>query len=160
VKEAINMNRCILLVSGLLLLSLLVSLLPGPAASIHEAKRSPPSKLARARFKAAKEAHSRVVHPYVPGADQEKILESDYPWSKQLLEAERDVASDNKQEIAAFKAHLERMTKLDVFIQGEVWRSSQNGKRPYERYQLRRLAIAAFYRAEAELWLERAKAKT
>jgi hypothetical protein len=107
--------------------------------------------LAKARLKAAQEAYRLVIK-----AKKEESFDPEtiYVWSKRLLEAERGVASNKKGEVAAFQAHLDRMVALEKQA-NDVWQmhKRQNPKRDAH------LAQVTFYRAEADLWLTRTKAK-
>lgn len=137
----------------------LLILVAAPAPSAP-APADPPalSELAQARLKAAQEAYRRVM---VTQEDDTKFdAEVQYVWSKRLLEAEREVARDNKEVAAAFQSHLDRMAGLETKTKKREEDQRRAGKaNGYGPDQLARLTAAAFYRAEAELWLERAKPK-
>jgi hypothetical protein len=145
------------LVSGLVLFFVLVCLIPGPAATTRQGKRTPPTKLELALLKAAKDAYPRVLDRET--GDKLIEMERNYLWSKRLLEVEREVHANNKELVAAFKGHLDRMMNLEAQTKEHEWRTSGKGRRPYKAYQLGVLAAVAFYRAEAEVLLERAKSK-
>jgi len=151
------MKSCMIWISALVLFSLVIHLLPGPAAPIRQGKPPPPSKLELARLNAAREACSRFsLHTRVGGSLVD-VLEMNYLWSKRLLEAEREVGRNKMHEATAFKAHLDRMVELETKIKKRLWEQSKGVKLPSRHHQLQERAAAVFYRAEAELWLEKAK---
>jgi hypothetical protein len=152
------MIRFTLLVSGLLLLFVVLLSLPGVAATTKETKPAPPTKREQALLEAAQEANRLIVEKG-QGLSLDKMAELNYLWSKRMLDAERDVARDNKQVIAALKAHLSRMAKLEADRKKEEFRKTAFGKLPYKPDQLAQIAAVVFYRTEAELWGERAKSK-
>ncbi len=151
------MKRGMILISGLVLFSLAIFLLPGPAAPIKEEK-SPPSKFELARLKVVRDASPRFVLNKKSGSLVD-LLETNYLWSKRLLEAEREVARDKRQVVAACKGHFDRMVELEAKVMKLLWEQSKGGRIPYYGCQLQHRAAVVFYRAEAELWLERAKSR-
>jgi hypothetical protein len=155
------MTRCTVLVSGLCLFFVVILAVPGPAATTREAKLLPLSKLERAYLKAAQDVLRDVDLSKFEGVMRVTMpeMESNYLWSKHLQEAERKVARNKKQLVAAFKGHFDRMTKLEARIKAWEWAGTNEGRRDYMPEQRTRLAAMTYYRTEAEVSLEKAKSK-
>jgi hypothetical protein len=146
-----------LLLASVLLLVLIFVALPTPSTPAPS-DLPVPSELAQARLKAAEEAYSRFLK-LQPGQDEWMFdPEVAYTWSKRLLEAEREVARDHKGVVAAFERHRDRMVTLEAKTKTREKNTAAKGIY-YQPDALARLAAAAFYPAEAEHWLEQAKAK-
>jgi hypothetical protein len=124
------------------LLVVVVSSLAAPIPP--KPQESPERGLAEARLKAAQAAFQL----YQKQGDINDP-ETSYRWSRRLLEAQRDLAQDRSEIVAAFQAHLDRMARLD------------NNAKDWAKANIfeKQLAFTGFYRAEAELWLAREKAK-
>jgi hypothetical protein len=145
------MKTCVLLTSTVLLTLLAAPTLSAPAPA------DPPeaAELIKARLKAAEEAYASMAPS---GEECDRGEEALYTWSKRILEADRELAVDGKAVVAALEGHRDRMTEIEKKIKKyEAERAAPKGS--YQPYQRARIASAAFYRAEAELWLQRAKAK-
>ena len=106
-----------------------------------------PSKLVKARLDAAQEAFRKVDEGRNTGPWE---AEKQYIWSKRLLEAQREAAASKEEVAAAFRAHRDRMVTLETETT-DATRFRIAGSGPQV------VAAAAFYRAEAELWLARAE---
>lgn len=80
--------------------------------------------------------------PIVPGIKAQ--------WSQRILEAELELANEHAARLAAYEAHVKRMQDVE-----------QMSKKHYEagRLPLVGYSEAKFFRAEAELWLAKEKAK-
>jgi hypothetical protein len=100
-------------------------------------------KLVKERLQAARQAYEAVSKQ----GDEEKT----YVWSRRWMEAERDIAKNKAERVAALQAHFERMKKLEVLVL--LMETRNAAPRP------ERLAPAQFYRAEADIWLAAEKAK-
>ncbi len=139
----------LLILTGVLLPPALAPLAPGKDESPELAK------LTEARLKAVQDAYGTLVKAHHDDTlfDPEK----QYVWSKRLLEAEREGARDNEAVVAALQAHRDRMTELQTKTKKREEDNSMGAG--LQRDALARLAAVPFYRAEADLWLERAKAR-
>ncbi len=73
-----------------------------------------------------------------------------YRWSRRWLDAQRDVAANPGERVTAYAEHLKRMESVAAMVRAQV----QAGKATAADG-----AAADYYRAQAELWLEQAKAK-
>jgi hypothetical protein len=153
------MGRCTVSVSAFLLLYVVFLSLAGPAAPSREAKLLPLSKLERAHLRATREAYRGVEIFKFHGAVSPEGMEIIYVWSKRLQEAECKLARDKKELVAASKGHFDRMAKLETKIRAQVWRDNDQGRRQYAAEHLFQIAKVKYYRTEAELELERVKAK-
>jgi hypothetical protein len=139
------MNTRTLAVLGLFLNLLLAGLL-------RAAPEPPPSKataeLAKARLEAAQKTFAEVWRTHHEG--RYSRTESVYQWSLRWLAAERDLSPAKADQVAAFKAHWNRMRDLDRMTR--------------EKYRSRLVpgeeaTAAEFYRLEAELWWTKAQAE-
>ena len=105
-----------------------------------------PSALAEARYKAAVKQFDEVWRYYREDRTESFLT---YYWSKIVLEAQQDLSDAEADRIAALEAHLGRIKRLEALV-----------------LKVRRLGFGysidvgatAYYRLEAELWLEEAKA--
>ena len=105
-----------------------------------------PSALAEARYKAAVRQFDEVW-TYYRQARTDSFLT--YYWSKIVLEAQQDLSDAQADRVAALEAHLGRIKRLEALV-----------------LKVRRLGFGrsidvgatAYYRLEAELWLEEARA--
>src|SRR5262249_55474978 len=71
-----------------------------------------------------------------------------YRWSVRWLDAERQLSDKQADQVAACKAHLERMRELERLLEG-LRRSGT--------ITVDEASAAEFYRVEAEIWLTQAK---
>jgi hypothetical protein len=102
--------------------------------------------LLKARVEAAHKTYDALAKNYVES--RPPIGELLYRWSCRLLEAERELNDARDAQAAAYQAHLARMKDLER-ITKDRWR---------ERYiPIEEMSASQFYRAEAEIWLARAK---
>jgi hypothetical protein len=102
-------------------------------------------KLAKARLEAAEKTYEALLKrdtPYLLG-------EEFYSWSKRILEAQRELASDKAELKTALKAHLERMRQVEKLVQQFADTLKSN-------FDFEHIPAATYYRVEAELWLEKA----
>jgi hypothetical protein len=118
---------------------------PPPAQAAAQAQAAPLS-LADVRVQAGIKAYDLAWLYYSENrVDSEKV----YRWSRRLLEAQRDAATDKAGLIAACEAHLDRIKKLEFKIR-----------------RIRRLGFGDsldvlevdYYRKEADFWLAESKA--
>src|SRR4051812_29930044 len=104
-----------------------------------------PSSLAEARYKAAVRQFDEVWTYYRQSRTDSFLT---YYWSKIVLESEQYVRDARADRIAALEAHLGRMKRLEALV-----------------LKVRKLGFGystdvgatAYYRLEAELWLEEAR---
>jgi hypothetical protein len=71
-----------------------------------------------------------------------------YRWSVRWLEAEKFVAAQAADRLAAYEGHRKRMRELDALI-GNLQRAGQ--------VTVDEVSAAAFYKAEAEIWFLQVK---
>ena len=118
-----------------------VSVAPAPPDTPRK-----PSALAEARYKAAVKQFDEVWRYYREDRTESFLT---YYWSKIVLEAQRDLSDAQADRIAALEAHLGRIKRLEALV-----------------LKVRRLGFGysidvgatAYYRLEAEMWLEEARA--
>jgi hypothetical protein len=108
------------------------------------AKVSP--DLLKARLDAARKTYDWLAKNYIES--RPPLGELLYRWSCRWLEAERDISTRQEDVLAAYRAHLNRMRELERVARDRF----RNRFVPVEES-----TAAQFYRAEAEIWLERAK---
>jgi hypothetical protein len=104
-----------------------------------------PSPLAEARYKAASRQFEEVWTFYRQSRTDSFLT---YYWSRLLIESQQDLSDAKGDRIAALEAHLERMKRLEVLV-----------------LKVRKLGFGfstdvgatAYYRLEAERWLEKAR---
>ena len=133
-----DVRRAILL--GLALAA--VSVAPAPPEAPPK-----PSPLAEARFKAAATQFEEVWTYYRQSRSNSF---QPYYWSKIVLEAQQDLSNARADRVAALEAHLARMKRLEALV-----------------VRVRKLGFGfstdlgatAYYRLEAELWLEKERAR-
>jgi hypothetical protein len=105
------------------------------------------ARLAKVRLEAATKTYQVLWQNYREGRrSSDELL---YRWSKRWLDAERESHGQPAEQIAALKAHYDRMVELERIIR----KVSQAGQGTVNE-----LSAAEFYRTEAELWLLEAKA--
>ena len=117
------------------------SIAPGPPDTPRK-----PSALAEARYEAAVRQFGEVWRYYREDRTDSFLT---YYWSKIVLEAQQDLSDAPADRIAALEAHLGRIKRLEELV-----------------LKVRRLGFGysidvgatAYYRLEAELWLEEARA--
>jgi hypothetical protein len=102
--------------------------------------------LLKARLDAARKTYEWVAKNYIES--RPPLGELLYRWSCRWLDAEREVSSRKEDRIAAYQAHLRRMRDLERVARDRF----RNHFVPVEED-----TAAQFYRAEAEIWLERTK---
>jgi hypothetical protein len=73
-----------------------------------------------------------------------------YLWSKRWLGAEKELASQHNDLVAAYEAHFERMRELEGIVS-----RMQRAKPGLARID--ELSTTRFYRIEAEIWLEKSR---
>jgi hypothetical protein len=106
-----------------------------------------PSPLAEARYKAAVRQFEEVWTFYRQSRTDSFLT---YYWSRLLLDSQQDLSDAKADRIAALEAHLERMKRLEVLV-----------------LKVRKLGFGfstdvgatAYYRLEAERWLEKVRAE-
>jgi hypothetical protein len=104
------------------------------------------SRLRKGKVEAARETYQVIWKNYKDGLVP--AVEFPYRWSRRWLEAERELTDGKAEQIAACKAHLERMREMER-IERELRRSRLN--------PVNELTAAEFYRTEAEIWLVQAQ---
>ncbi len=104
-----------------------------------------PARAGRAevRIAAAAETFAIAQARYAAGTI---TVDDVYTWSVRWLDAQRDQPLKGKALVAAAAAHLDRMTALEAEVTAAVAAGRASS---YD------LAAARYYRAEAELWVER-----
>jgi hypothetical protein len=105
-----------------------------------------PSALLKARLDAARKTYEWLAKNYIES--RPPIGELLYRWSCRWLDAEREMSDKQEDRVAAYKAHLRRMRELESVARDRF----RNHFVPVEED-----TAAQFYRAEAEVWLERAR---
>jgi hypothetical protein len=127
-------------VLGILLAALAIA--PAP-----EEKAVPPSPLAEARYKAAVKQFEEVWTFYRQSRTESFPV---YYWSRLVLDSQRDLSDKPADRIAALEGHRDRMLRLETLVK-----------------KVRRLGFGfstdigatAYYRLEADYWLEREKSR-
>ena len=117
----------------------------GVLGSAPSAELSKIESLAKARHEAAMKQYDETWAYY-----QQARIDSYqvYVWSRIVLDCRRDMAQKAADRITALEEHLDRMNKLEVLIT----RIRRLGfGRSYD------VGSAAYYRIEAEFWLEVAR---
>ena len=105
-----------------------------------------PSALAEARYKAAAKQFEEVWTYYKQSRTDSFLT---YYWSRIVLDSQQHMSEAKADRIAALEAHIERMKRLEALV-----------------LKVRKLGFGysidvgatAYYRLEAELWLEEARA--
>ena len=105
-----------------------------------------PSALAEARYKAAVKQFDEVWTYYRESRTDSFLT---YYWSRIVLDSQQHLSEAKADRVAALEAHLDRMKRLQALV-----------------LKVRKLGFGystdvgatAYYRLEAELWLEEAKA--
>jgi hypothetical protein len=110
---------------------------PDPAAVL--------ARLATQRRDAARRTYEVMWVNYREGRASEDGL---YRWSWRWLNAEKQLSDQRPDQIAAHKAHYERMRDLERLIR----KLRVSGQTTIDE-----VSAAEYYRAEAELWLMQAK---
>ncbi len=106
-----------------------------------------PSPLAEARYKAALKQFEEVWTFYRQSRTDSFLT---YYWSKIVLDSQQHLSEAPADRVAALEAHLDRMKRLQSLV-----------------LKVRKLGFGystdvgatAYYRLEAELWLEEAKSR-
>ena len=116
-----------------------------PKALTKEPQKAPAAleQLLKERLQAAQQGYKAASNK----GDEEKT----YLWSRRWMEAERDMANNKAERVAALKGHFERMKKLELLALLAETRDCAP--------RLENLAPAKYYRAEAEIWLIKEKAR-
>jgi hypothetical protein len=130
------------------LVFLILLVIPGLAGARPEADQAAiRADLARQRRDAARKTFEVTWINYRQGRAGGDTL---YRWSRRWLKAERELSDRPAEQVAAFKAHLDRMRNLERLVQNV---------QPTGQTTVDEVSGAAFYRAEAELWWFRAQEK-
>ncbi|HYT87743.1 MAG TPA: hypothetical protein VEL76_03390 [Gemmataceae bacterium] len=108
-----------------------------------------PHPLAEAKLKAAQEAYRLHVERAKMGGSDSFNEEKWYQMSVRVLQSEQELSKNKGDRIAAFRAHCDRMTELEALAK----RFGKAGAAAPER-----VASTRFFRLEAEIWLDRARA--
>src|SRR4051794_2878195 len=131
------MNRCSRLV-GLVLVVV-------PAGFVESRPEPEPAsasaKLANRRRDSARKTYQTLWVNYRERRASEDAL---YRWSVRWLKAERQLSDRQDDQVAAYKAHWDRMRDLERLIR-QVERSGVT--------TVDEVSAAEFYRVEAEFWL-------
>jgi hypothetical protein len=133
-------RRCPGLIFGLVLAGL--SFAPAP-----EEKAPARSALAEARYKAAAKQFEEVWAFYRQSRTESFPV---YYWSRLILDSQRDLGDGPADRIAAVQGHRDRMLRLETLVK-----------------KVRKLGFGfstdigatAYYRLEADYWLEREKSR-
>jgi hypothetical protein len=112
---------------------------PDPDAAMSESVKQ--------KRDAARKAYEVAWTNYREGRVPEELV---YRWSKRWLRAERELGQRPADQVAACAAHLERMIELERLV-----------RRLESTRQVTIDAVSSveYYRAEADLWLEQARAE-
>jgi hypothetical protein len=102
--------------------------------------------LLKARLDAARKTYEWLAKNYIES--RPPLGELLYRWSCRWLDAEREMSDRQEDRVVACRAHLRRMRELERVARDRF----RNHFVPVEED-----TAAQFYRAEAEIWLERAK---
>jgi hypothetical protein len=105
------------------------------------------AKLQTQRRDAARKTYEVMWSNYRERRASEDTL---YRWSVRWLEAERQLAGQPAEQVAAFNGHVERMRELEKLLDN-LHRSGLT--------TVDEISAAEFYRVEAEVWLLQAKEK-
>jgi hypothetical protein len=127
------------------LILLLAGLSVAPAAPDGAREPAGPEPLAQARYQAALEQYELEWSYFQQNRTQSLHV---YVWSRLVLDARREMGQTKADRIAALKAHLARMQKMEDLIR-----------------RIRRLGFGLsadvgatrYYRMEAEYWLAQAE---
>jgi hypothetical protein len=118
------------------------------ATLLRAAPPAAPSKFAQAKVAAARKTFEVVWKNNREGLVP--FAELAYRWSKRWLEAELEIRDQKADRLAAYQAHRDRLFEL-ARITRERFRNRVN--------TVEEATATDFYCAEAELWIEQAKAK-
>jgi hypothetical protein len=110
---------------------------PEPAAVL--------SRLATQRRDAARKTYEVMWANFRDRRVADEVL---YRWSLRWLEAEQKLSERQADQVAACKAHLDRMRELERLIRN-IQRTGQ--------IAIDEVSASEFYRVEAEIWLLQAK---
>ena len=101
---------------------------------------------------AARNVYELAWHEFKPFDLTKGDGEDVYRWSRRWMEWERDLAATKAERVAAAEKHLDRMKALETEI--------RNYGAIHSTIPMKQMQAAAFYRAEAELWLAKEKSAT
>jgi hypothetical protein len=121
----------------------------GVTSLLRADRDSEPGKLAKlrkAKVEAARRTYEVTWKNYRDGLAPP--VELPYRWSCRWLKAERELSQEKAEQVAACKAHLERMREMER-IERELRRSKLN--------PVNEVTAAEYYRIEAEVWLTEAQ---
>jgi hypothetical protein len=118
------------------------------ATLLRAAPGAVPSKLLQNKVAAARKTFEVIWRNNREGLVP--FAELAYRWSKRWLEAELEIRDQKADRLAAYQAHRERMLEL-ARITRERYRNRVN--------TIEETTATDFYCAEAEIWVEQAKAK-
>ena len=136
--------KTLTLVLAPILAGLVLANSPAGGSDSTDANVSP--ALLKARLDAARKTYEWLAKNYIES--RPPLGELLYRWSCRWLDAEREMSGRQEDRIAAYRAHLRRMRDLERVARDRF----RNRFVPVEED-----TAAQFYRAEAEIWLERAK---
>lgn len=108
------------------------------------------SALLEARLKAARQTYELLIAAWQRDAGGASDPEQVYLWSRRWLEAQRDLTEKQTDQVAALEAHRTRIEQLEKLAR-KLREAGVAGRTV--------VAVAEFYRLEAELWLVEAKSK-
>jgi len=134
------------LILGLALVSIIALSAGVPAAPEQGPPPKPENRLAKARLDSARKTFGLVWANYQEGLWSS--AEDVYRWSVRWLEAERALATEKAQHVAACDAHFDRMRRLEKLVRDNF------------RVRVTTITVvsaAEYYATEAELWLEQVK---
>lgn len=115
-----------------------------PRATAQEDRQK---ELARSLVASARKVYELTLTRYKYGTGKLDFDEQNR-WSRRWLEAELDLADTKEKRIAAYEEHLKRM---------RTWEDAAKKMLKGSQISPIEMAMCEYFRAQAELWLERAK---
>jgi hypothetical protein len=103
------------------------------------------SRLAVEQRDAARKTYQVAWANYREGRGSGEVL---YRWSRRWLKAERRLSEKAAEQVAAMRAHYDRMRALEQIVRR---------LRDAGQFRVDEVTAATYYRAEAEIWLREAK---
>jgi hypothetical protein len=129
----------------------LLALLAGTLAAVPVAlgqEPDPAAAIARLAVQRREAARRTYEVTWIDYRERRASLDGLYRWSVRWLEADRQLSDQPADQVAAFKAHFERMRDLDRLIRK---------LRAAGQTTIDETSAAEFYRTEAEMWVLQAQ---
>jgi hypothetical protein len=129
----------------------LLALLAGTLSAVPVALgQEPDSAAAIARLAVQRRDAARRTYEvtWIDYRERRASLDGLYRWSVRWLDADRQLSDQPADQVAAFKAHFERMRDLDRLIRK---------LRAAGQTTIDETSAAEFYRTEAEMWVLQAQ---